>query len=114
MNSGALRHRISIQRRGDGRDAAGQPLDEWDQVVSVWADINDIRGREFMESREVVINDVTTAIRIRYREDIEPQMRVLEQCHAHRLFNITNVRYSGAPRPEVLLECEEQRVEAVA
>lgn len=114
MNAGALRHRVSIQRRGDARDALGQPLDDWTEVVSVWADITDNRGREFLESREAVVNEVTTSVRIRYREDIQPQMRVLEQCHARRGFNITNVRYNGAPRPELLLECEEQRVEAVA
>lgn len=114
MNAGSLRHRVSIQQRGTARDELGQPEDAWDDVVTVWADITDNRGREFVESREVVINEVTTTIHIRYRQDIAPQMRVQEQCHARRLFNITNVRYNDAPRPDLLLECEEQSIEAVA
>lgn len=114
MNSGALRHRVSIQTPSTERDDLGQPLDEWTEFVNVWADISDRRGREFLEGRQTTTNEVTTNVRIRYREDIVPEMRVVEQCHARREFAITNVRFNGAPRPELLLECEERRIEAVA
>lgn len=114
MNSGTLRHRVSIQRASDERDDLGQPIDEWSEVVNVWADITDRRGREFMDAAQATINEVITDVRIRYRQDIVPEMRVVEQCHARREFQVIDVRYVDAPRPEVRLECRERRVEVVA
>ena len=105
---------MSIQRRSVERDDLGQPLDEWSEVVNVWADITDRRGREFMDAAQATVNEVITDVRIRYREDLAPEMRVVEQCHARREFQIVDVRYLMPPRPEVMLECRERRVEVVA
>ncbi len=114
MNSGALRHRISIQRHSTEVDDLGQQLDEWTEVVSVWADITDRRGREIVEARQTTYNEVTTDVRIRVNLPLTPEMRVVEQCHGRRVFQIVDVRQNYAPRPETLLECEERLVEAVA
>lgn len=110
MNSGRLRHRLSIQRRDPGTDALGQPVDSWGEHVEVWGQIDDLRGRQYIESRETTVNEVTTQIRIRYRTDIVPEMRVIELCHAHREFDVADVQYTQPPRPEVLLDCLERRV----
>lgn len=80
----------------------------------MWADITDRRGREMLEATQATINEVVTDVRIRYREDILPEMRVVEQCHARREFNIMDVRYTMPPRPEVMLECRDRRVEVAA
>lgn len=114
MNSGALRHRISIQRKSVEVDDLGQPLDAWSEVVNVWADITDRRGREIVESREATYNEVTTNIRTRVNLPLAPELRVVEQCHGRRVFQIVDVRQNYAPRPETLLECEERLIEAVA
>lgn len=114
MNSGALRHRISIQQHSVERDDLGQVLDEWTEVVSLWADITDRRGREIVESSQATYNEVTTDIRIRAKLPLTPEMRVVEQCHGRRVFQIVDVRQNYAPRPETMLECEERLVEAVA
>ena len=40
MRAGELRHRITIRKRGGGKDAFGQPLpNDWVDVASVWANI---------------------------------------------------------------------------
>lgn len=114
MNSGRLRHRIEIQRRVNDLDALGEPVDQWQDVATIWAEINDLRGREYVEDRQAIINEVTTSLRLRYRADLLPEMRVRELCHARRAFEIVNIRYEQAPRPETLLECEERRVEVTA
>jgi SPP1 family predicted phage head-tail adaptor len=114
VNSGRLRHRVAIESRADGLDALGQPLDTWESVATLWADIRDSRGREFTESQQAQINETTVNIRLRYRADLLPEMRVRELCHAARIFNVTSVRYTSPPRPEVMLECEELRVAAGA
>lgn len=112
--AGSLKHRVRIVQRAPGVDAAGQPLDNWLEVATLWASIGDQRGREFVESRTATVNEVTTYIRLRARYDLAPEMRVQELCHARREWNITSIRYTQAPRPETLLECRETAVLAVA
>lgn len=114
MNSGRLRHRVSIQQRSGGQDSLGQPLDDWSEYAQVWAAIDDQRGRQIVESREATVNELTTALRIRYRADIVPEMRAVELCHAGRTFDIIDVQYTQPPRPEVMLECLERRVQVEA
>ena len=111
MNVGALRHRVAIERRVEELDGLGTPIDEWDQVATVWAAIEDRRSREFDEASQATVNEITTNVRIRYREDLVPEMRVTETCHQGRVFNITGIRDMRGRSRELVLECEEQRVE---
>lgn len=67
-----------------------------------------------MDAAQATVNEVITDIRIRYREDIVPEMRVVEQCHGRREFQVVDVRYTTPPRPEVKLECRERRIEVMA
>jgi SPP1 family predicted phage head-tail adaptor len=113
MNAGDLRHRVSIQRPSAALDDLGQPLGEWEEVASLWAGITDRRGGEVVEAREATLNEVTTDVRLRFTEAFQPEMRVVEQCHSHRVFQIVDIRQNYAPRPETLLECQERLVEAV-
>lgn len=114
MNAGDLRHRISIQRPSDALDSLGQPLDEWEEVASLWAAITDRRGREVVEAREATFNEVTTDIRVRFTDSLRPELRVIEQCHSHREFQIVDIQQRYAPRPETVLECQERLVVAEA
>lgn len=109
--SGALRHRVRIDQRDEGLDGFGTPLDSWSEVFTVWAAIEDRRSREFDESSQATINETTTNVRIRFREGLVPEMRVTETCHQGRVFNITGIRDTRGRARELVLECEEQRVE---
>lgn len=112
--AGLLRHRVTLQRRAEGVDDLGQPVDEWEDVATFWASITDARGREIMESRQATVNEVTTVVRARYREDVLTEMRIREQCHSRRLLDISSVRQVYSPRPETLIECTEVHAEAAA
>ncbi|MEK5038911.1 phage head closure protein [Sporosarcina sp. FSL K6-3457] len=75
MNIGKLRNRISIIRppTPEDVDEAGQPLDDWQPVATVWAAIEPLYGRELFAAMQVNA-EVTTRIRIRYREGIDRTM----------------------------------------
>ena len=39
MKAGTLNRRVTIQRRVPGQDEAGQPIDTWEDMATVWANI---------------------------------------------------------------------------
>jgi SPP1 family predicted phage head-tail adaptor len=76
MRAGLLRHRITLQRPVGTNDEWGEPSPLWEDVVSVAAAIEPISGREFFSAQQVQA-DVTTRITIRWRNGIEPAMRIV-------------------------------------
>jgi SPP1 family predicted phage head-tail adaptor len=84
MNIGALRNIVKLQRRTAGRDALGQPLTTWTDVATVYADIRYLRGLEAIKAGAE--SSVTQAsIRIRWRTDVTPDMRVLYGSTAYQI-----------------------------
>jgi SPP1 family predicted phage head-tail adaptor len=82
MNIGPLDQRITIQARTAGVDALGQAATTWDNVVTVWAAADPIRGREYFAA---ATQQSETAVRftVRYRSDVTPAMRVMWRNQAH-------------------------------
>jgi SPP1 family predicted phage head-tail adaptor len=90
LNAQKLNRRITIQQRTDSQDTAGQPLLVWTDVCTVWAHVKFQSGMGFV-SQEMFVggNEVSrpvASIRIRWRDGIEPGMRVVDT--AGRLFDI--------------------------
>ena len=52
MHSGSLNQRVTIQRRGVGDDAAGQPSTSWVDVATVYASVLPLRGRDFLAAAQ--------------------------------------------------------------
>lgn len=103
MNPGILRHRITIQELREGQDEAGQPVQEWQDVATVWGAVEPLRGREYFAAAQVQA-EVTTRIRIRYSKGIKPDMRVL---YDGRLYNINAVIDPEERHMELQLMCRE-------
>lgn len=79
MQAGKLNKRIAIQQKISARDAAGGDVYEWQNIhdtPTVWAEKVDRSGLQGFESGQD-LSKVTARFRIRYREDIEPSMRVV-------------------------------------
>lgn len=77
MAAGKLNTRITLQRRSTSRDAAGQPLDSWQPVASVWADIKFLTGTAATKAdRETGMARVS--VRIRLRTDVCTGMRAVK------------------------------------
>lgn len=80
MQSGKLRHRVTIQSRVSGspqKKPSGAPDDSWTDFLTCYASIEPLRGREFLEA-QAVQSRVEVRIRIRYRAGITAAMRVVK------------------------------------
>jgi SPP1 family predicted phage head-tail adaptor len=75
LRSGQLRHRVTIQE-STGVNVGGVPVGTWTDVVTVWAAVEDLSGRELMSAQQISA-DVTTKITMRWRAGISPKMRAV-------------------------------------
>jgi len=93
MDIGKLRHRLKIYDKGTiTRNGTGEELPAYDALVAtVWGAVEPLSGREFVEANQVQA-DVTMRIRIRYRADIRPEMRVVEGAHIYQIESVLDQR----------------------
>lgn len=88
LNAGRLRHVVTIQKKGTGKDPFGAPLPGW---VDVWttipAEVIPLSAREFMASANEHAQ-VSARITIRWREGMDATMRII---HRGTIYNIAGV-----------------------
>lgn len=96
-----LNRQIVLQFRNHGQDEAGQPAQTWTNLTTVWASIEDLTGREF-QAAQATQNGTETRIRIRYRDDIDPNMRVV---YGAKIYDIQAVLDRNGRREELQLMC---------
>ena len=97
-----LRHRVTIEQKTAGADAWGQPVETWETVAIVPAEVWPLSGREFVAAQAEQAG-VTTRITIRYQAGIEPAMRV---THDGKTYNIKAVLPDPTLRRHITLMCE--------
>lgn len=102
-----LNKRVTILRPPgpDDRDEYGQPIDDYVPILTLWAAIEPLRGREYFAAMTEHA-DVTTRIRIRYREDIDRTMRVQ---YKGTVFDIGHIIQPEFGRTELQLMCKERQ-----
>lgn len=76
MYAGQLKNKVTIQAKAETVDAIGQPVNTWIDVATVWADIRYLSGLESIKS-DADVSIAKVSIRVRYRADIKPSMRVV-------------------------------------
>ena len=103
MKAGKLRNLITIQSRDSGEDAAGQPLQTWTDVASVWADILGANGMQTIKAPLDGVEINSYSFRIRYREDINAGMRVVSNGQH---FDVKQVRLDMARKEWADLICQ--------
>jgi len=108
-----MKHRVTIFRSPgpDETDEYGQPLDDPIPVATVWAAIEPMRGREYTAAMAEHA-EVTTRIRIRYREDIDRTMIVRYKEPGDpefREFEILHIIHPEFRRRELQLMCKERQ-----
>lgn len=103
MKAGKLRHLILIQSRDTGTDDAGQPVETWTDVASVWADILGATGMATIKAPLDGVEINAYSFRIRYRTDINAGMRVVSDGLN---YDIKQVRHDLARREWTDLVCE--------
>ncbi|OPX87736.1 MAG: Phage head-tail joining protein [Pelotomaculum sp. PtaB.Bin104] len=103
MRAGELRHRITIQEPVETLDSLKTPVLSWQDVATVWAAVEPLRGREYLEVKNTN-TELSARIRIRYRRGINPSMRVK---YGSRIFNIESVIDFEERHREIHLMCSE-------
>lgn len=99
MAGGALRHRVQLHEPVVQIDAdTGEPvITDWLDHGQVWAAIEPVSGREWLQSAEFR-EGVTTRIRIRWRDDVTSMWRVIHtRTSGDTVYGIDAVlpRYEG-------------------
>lgn len=95
LSAGKLRHRVRFDRYAPQTDTAGDPLRgaqgealmEWVEIDTVWAAIEPLSAREFVQSGAKQ-SQVSARITRRYRDDITAGCRAV---HGSKIYNIEGV-----------------------
>lgn len=99
MQAGALRHRVTLQRLVPVQDpATGVVNPTWATLANVWASVQPLSAREFLQAA-AVSSQIVARIRIRYLPGVMPSMRIL---HGERTYNIEGVLPDAASGTEYL------------
>lgn len=98
---GPKRHRLTIQRRGDGENSFGQPTDAWADLAEVWGRVRTLSGRELATAIQIRPT-VTHRVELRYRQDLTPEDRL---AFNGRVFQILGLWDPEERRRELYLDC---------
>jgi SPP1 family predicted phage head-tail adaptor len=106
MRAGRLRHRVTIQQPAETRDAFGEIQSAFTTLqANVPADIRGLRTREFIEAAGTE-SDITHEIRIRFRTDLRPKMRMVATggCASGEVYELTGVMDPDGRRRELVCQ----------
>jgi len=101
MKAGALDQRIVIERLVEGYDELGQPINDWLPIVTTWAEVSPLVGREYLAAAALV-SEVTARVRMRFRPGITAADRIV---HEGTTYGITSVADVHSSRRELVLMC---------
>lgn len=76
MSVGKLRHRVTIQGLIRADDGYGGITETWQDVATVWAAVEPLRGTERYRAQQVQA-ELSHKVVMRYREGIKPHLRLL-------------------------------------
>lgn len=89
ISAGQLTKRITLQRQSTLQDSYGGPVRTWLDVVTVWADIQPVTGREQKRSHRIS-SEVSHQITVRYQVSLTDTRAVsaYRALYKARIFNI--------------------------
>jgi SPP1 family predicted phage head-tail adaptor len=95
FDPGRAKHRVRIQRKSVTRNAIGEEVIKWRDVVltgdkAVWAEAWPLKGREFFASQQTQYA-ADVRFRIRYRSDITREHRVMWNSEPYDIVQIIDV-----------------------
>jgi SPP1 family predicted phage head-tail adaptor len=102
LSVGSLRHRITIEKPTETRSKSGAITLSWETAATVWAEKQDLSGREYLQAQQAE-SLISTRFRIHYRSDITAKMRVK---HGNNYYSIEAVLDPDGFRRELHLMCK--------
>lgn len=92
MNIGKLRHRIEFQRLENTFDNEGFPQEEYVTFQKSWADINNLYGKEYWDSKQQLSENITV-FHTRYYKKIDTNCYILFKGQRYEIIEIDNIKY---------------------
>lgn len=92
MKIGDLRHRITLQKYIETTDQEGFSTQEWQDIATVWASVENLYGREYWQAAAIQAEN-TVKFTIRYRKDIDNTMRIKFQNKLYNIISVDNIKY---------------------
>lgn len=105
MRMGKLRRRLKIQYKSVTRDSFGQEVVSWVDLATVWGSVQGAGGREFQSAGGEQAEE-SWKIRIRYRSDLDRDMRIIETS-TNQTFRIEAISDPDGRRREMVISCNE-------
>lgn len=106
MRAGSLRRRIQIQKPVTTTDGEGTESVVWSPLVSTWAEIDWLQGRQVLEAEQVEHpRTVTVTVRNQPSIPITAAMRVV---YGVRVFEIQAIVPDQEPPRSLALTCTER------
>lgn len=103
MWAGALRNRVVIQSKTVTPNSFGEEVISWSTVATLWAAIEPLQGREYLEGAAAGA-EVTTKITVRYYPNLKPEMRATWGSHTYDILSVIEFREN---KREIQLMCKE-------
>lgn len=92
MKIGDLRHRITLQKCISIIDDEGFATQEWQDVATVWASVENLYGREYWQAAAIQAEN-TVKFTIRYRLDVDQTIRIVFRGQVYEITAIDNIKY---------------------
>lgn len=92
MNIGQLRQRIEFQRLETTYDEEGFPIEDYITFQKAWADVNDLYGKEYWNSKQVISENITV-FHTRYYKNIDVNSLILFNNQRYEIVEIDNIKY---------------------
>lgn len=103
MRGGELRKRITLQKPVHARNDFGEMVTTYSDFITVWAAIEWQSGRRFLEAKQLNA-EVQGVVRIRWRDDIQPEWRIKYKDRYIQILSIANIQERGR---EIQFNCKE-------
>jgi len=87
---GDLRHRVTFQKKTKLPDGHHGHTSSWEEVVTVWAKVDPVSGREYYYSHQLK-NALSHKITIRYRDDITEELRAVFEERIMKIESLINL-----------------------
>lgn len=76
MDAGKFDQRVTLQSKSVTRATNGEEVVTWNTVATVWAQVQQLRGKEFFAGAQMQ-DEVDVRVRLRYRTGVTRDQRLL-------------------------------------
>lgn len=105
LQIGKMRQRVTLQQPTLTQNSYGEPVAAWSDVQELWASILPASGMErYVSGGEQLQASVTHRVRMRYRSDVSPIMRL---TWGTRTLEIDSIQDPSGKTAEMVLLCKE-------